>query len=406
MSELVRLRERELGGHQVVLAMSDYNQPVNHVATSLADAVHDLMEYRERLGVENNGVRPSRDIVLIGHSFGVPATQLMLQRFVERGQLHDHEGSIFDHVNYLGVDGAWRGFDVPKALETVARFPNALKVIHEVLLHAPGSPIAPGTPRGLFSVTNGLAGMRQFSKIHMPYRVDVHYAPFIGEHDSAPFLGQLVPPINNWYSSELGHGEIERLQSYLRNGPTGLHDLDGRIVTRIASRSPRMRTVFANLRAQRDANPEAFERLAAGLTEAAQRTQTPEEFAEHASVALGADRVDARDAESLRSFLRGTSVQRLNTLDRWSSLPMTRHFGLQQLVRALQRDANYARFAPQLRAAALESNTPEEFARRYDAILHAMLPLTYTGRHTDGMFPNENPTFVHDVAKVLRVENN
>ena len=240
--------------YQVVVAIADENRSMDKAGcgiADIADAVERFMKYRRELGL-TYGVAANPELRLVGHSMGGGIAQLMLQELVDRKELHDGPGSIFSRVIFIGMDSIWRGVDMPW------------------LLLAPG--IKELGKHGLTSLMNRGAVMNRLQRVHMPENVTTHFVTVRHKLTTSPEMRQFEP-IANWYSNELGKGELKKLWEFLRKGGTDLNKLDGFALGGII-RKQGLQNLWRTL--ARDADYAAHE---AEIRDAAVQARTIGEFA-------------------------------------------------------------------------------------------------------------------------------
>ncbi|MBU2574345.1 MAG: hypothetical protein KKH28_09750, partial [Elusimicrobia bacterium] len=146
----------------------------------------------------------------------------------------------------------WRGVDMPW------------------LLLAPG--IKELGKHGLLSLMNRGAVMNRLQRVHMPENVTTHFVTVRHKLTTSPEMRQFEP-IANWYSNELGKGELKKLWEFLRKGGTDLNKLDGFALGGII-RKQGLQNLWRTL--ARDADYAAHE---AEIRDAAVQARTIGEFA-------------------------------------------------------------------------------------------------------------------------------
>lgn len=269
--------------YQVAIAVVDQTLAIPRAGEQVADALAVLLRERGDRG---------RALRVIGHSFGAPIAQFMLEALALQGVIS--AGGVIPKALFLAMDGPWRGVDMP--------FPMAAPAVRQVsgwLLTR--LPLKKPPTQGTLSIFNRGPGMKRYQRIDLPPEVTTHFVTVLGNMDTGR-LNRHYEPVANWYSQELGAGELERLWWVLRR-----------------------------------------------------------------------DRGD------------------WNQYDTWALTGLARKQGLQNLVRTLERDADYGRLGWRLRQGALESATLEEFRSRYDDII-AQIVDTFQGHHTHFMWTD--PSFL------------
>ena len=93
--------------HHVVILISNHDQPWDHGGRYIAEALQQLIAYRQALG-EAQGIAPSKVLRLIGHSAGALTSQAMLCDLVNKGVFSGREDSLFSRVGFWAIDGPWR----------------------------------------------------------------------------------------------------------------------------------------------------------------------------------------------------------------------------------------------------------------------------------------------------------
>lgn len=247
--------------YQVLIAISNHRRPITENGRHLADAVVEMMAYRDALA-RRKGITPSRSLRLIGHSFGGVTAPMMLGELVERGLLDDSEESLFSSVLYVAMDAPWRGLDLP--------FPVRLPGIRHLGSWLLGR-IFPRANPGNFSLANNSKAMKELQGLVFPANVAIHHVTVLGPQETSARYRHLEP-VANWYSVELGQGELERLWEFHRQEMSTLGSLDswGAWLTR------RKGLAHLVLALARDAD---YPAIAPRLAEAARQARSAEEFA-------------------------------------------------------------------------------------------------------------------------------
>ncbi|MFH1619054.1 MAG: hypothetical protein ABIG11_04035 [bacterium] len=240
--------------YQVLIAVANEDRSIDKAGkgiADIADAVMQFMDYRRKLGLMY-GMTVSSELRLVGHSMGGGISQLLLQEHVDRKKLYDGPGSIFLRVIFIGMDSIWRGVDLPWAM------------------------LAPGIKElgkhGITSLMNRGAVMNRMQRVSMPDNVTTHFITIHHDLDTRPGM-RSFEPIANWYSNELGRGELKKLWDFLRKGKTDLNELDGFAMGGLI-RKQGLQNLWRTL--ARDADYSAHEQE---IRDAAVRATTKEEFA-------------------------------------------------------------------------------------------------------------------------------
>ncbi|OGR02596.1 MAG: hypothetical protein A2284_07255 [Deltaproteobacteria bacterium RIFOXYA12_FULL_61_11] len=256
--------------YQVVIAVTDQRQSMNRIGSDVAYAFESFLGHWVATG-ERRGVPASTKVRIIGHSYGVNISRLMLGYLIERGVLSDEDTSQLEEVFYLMLDGAWRGIDLPWVftLPLVKQlFGRAIPVLTLNKLH-----------QGALTVANGTDGMNELNTIVFPERVSVQLvaveAPDSAEVGPAKQYGQ-VEAVESWLPQELDQdrGELERVWNFYRHGG---HDLESLRSWRWAGtvRNSALKNLFITLLCDSDYPAHHYT-----LVEEAQRAANAEEFAD------------------------------------------------------------------------------------------------------------------------------
>lgn len=239
--------------YQVAILVVDESRPIPEAGLEGAKAVEALVRRHGWAG------RPFR---LIGHSLGAPISLILLDELAKAGRLG--EGGLFPKVLWVAIDGPWRGVDVPYP----ALAPGVRKVLAWLLTHLP----VPKHPTaGTLSVLNRTPAMERLRGIELPPEVTSHLVTVRGPQKSLPW-NRHYEPVANWFSEELGAGELKRLWQVLRERDPAWDRYDTWAVTGFA-RKQGLQNLQRALRRDTDA-----EGLEAELTRAARESRTPEEF--------------------------------------------------------------------------------------------------------------------------------
>ncbi|MFH1619055.1 MAG: hypothetical protein ABIG11_04040 [bacterium] len=244
--------------YQVLIAVADEDRSMDKVGRGIADAMEQFMEYRRKLGL-TYGIALNSELRLAAYSMGGVITQLMLQEFVDREKLYDGPGSMFSRVIFIGLDSIWRGVDMPW------------------ILLAPG--IKELGSHGITSVMNRGAVMNRMQRSRMPKNVTTHLVTIRHNMFTSPGMRQF-DPIANWYSNELGKGELKKLWDFLREGRTDMNELDGFAMGGLI-RKQGLQNLWRTL--ARDADYPAY---AAEFKDAAVQARTIKEFASRYDAAV------------------------------------------------------------------------------------------------------------------------
>lgn len=237
--------------YQVIVAVVNDNRSMYENGRDLAGVLALFMDYRRKLGVAS-GIAAGSELRLVTHSMGGGIGQLMLQELVDQKKLYSGPGAIFSKVLFIGMDSIWRGVDAPW------------------LAQAPG--IGELSKHGVMSVANRGAVMNRLQRISMPSNVTTHFVTVHHKLTTSPEQRQFEP-IANWYSNELGTGEVGKLRDFLRKGETDLNKLDDFAMGGLI-RKQGLQNLWRTL--ARDADYAAHE---AEIKGAAVRSDTTEEFA-------------------------------------------------------------------------------------------------------------------------------
>ncbi len=280
------------GPYQLLIGVSDQYQSIEASARSLAAALKEVLSCRRSLEPAAPELR------VLGHSTGGLIADLMLFDLARDGIIHDGPRSPIARTLFFAIDAPWRGVDIP----WLAMAPGIREAAAGLARRLPFSEdikkrVTPAT----LSVANRTPEMNTVARLQLPKRIVVHHVSVLGPLETPP-QRRYLEPVANWYSAELGDGELNTLWKFLKNGENDFNKLDG-----------------------------------------------------------------------------------------WAAGGLIRKQGLQNLMRALERDADYPRFALTLRQAAKQSKTLEEFSLRYDALISLIVD-TFHGAHTAFMW--EDPDFL------------
>ena len=193
--------------YQVVILISDHNQPWDHGGRHIADALQQFLENRQALG-DALGVRPSTIVRLIGHSAGTLTSQAMLVELAKRGILSDRQDSLISRIGFWAIDGPWRGVDMPWLVQI-----SGLKYLGPLLVHPPIK-----LDRGAQSVINRLGRLMDIvtQDLGLPSRLlTTRHVFATGMQDTSPRLRHFEP-VSSILWEELGEGEGEVLYEFLK----------------------------------------------------------------------------------------------------------------------------------------------------------------------------------------------
>ncbi|MBI4424854.1 MAG: hypothetical protein HY554_14070 [Elusimicrobia bacterium] len=250
--------------YQVLIGISDQRRTHRVNARQMADAVHEVLRYRASRRARR-GLKARSDLRVSGHSFGAFIAYRTLDELARRGALGQGAEALAGRALYVGIDGPWRGADVP----WVFLAPGVKQVAGNVL---PLLPLPKRLTPGTLSTINRTRLMVEMRDVTLPPSVTVQFVTVRGPLDTSPGWRHLEP-VADWYSAELGKGELKRLWEFLRRGERDPNQLDGWAHLALF-RTQGLQNLYRFL--QRDAD---FPAHAGALVEAARRAGTPEEFA-------------------------------------------------------------------------------------------------------------------------------
>jgi uncharacterized RDD family membrane protein YckC/pimeloyl-ACP methyl ester carboxylesterase len=210
---VARLQDR----YQVVIAIYNQKLPLDRNSKYLAMAIKEFMNYRHRLATAR-GIEPSKELRLIGHSYGCLAGELILANLAEDGLADHGSGSSFSRVLFVCIDGPWRGFDVP----WVFTLPGVKHVVRQLL---PRVPLPKPATRSSLSVVNRTSSMNAVADAHFPQSVTVRLLT-VPPGPTELSLDRRVEPVDSWYSFELAKNELEQIWAFLREGETNWNALE------------------------------------------------------------------------------------------------------------------------------------------------------------------------------------
>jgi hypothetical protein len=266
--------------YQVLVAISDHRRSIAENGRELADAFEEVLRWRLALArqVESDleprssrslrslgdrALTATRNLRLIGHSFGGATGYLMLGELHRRGLLGDAPQALCDRVLFIGIDAPWRGIDVPWCFTV----PGVKQLASLVLSRAfPGR-----TNEGNLSLVNRTRAMRDLRGLQLPDCVTHQFVTVLGHQDTSPRWRHLEP-ISNWYSVELARGELERLWKFYKSGGEDTGSLKGWALP--FTRTSGLLHLVLTL-----ARDEDYAAHAPSFVAAARAARTPEEFA-------------------------------------------------------------------------------------------------------------------------------
>ncbi|MBI4346396.1 MAG: hypothetical protein HY553_06050 [Elusimicrobia bacterium] len=243
------------GEYQVALAVVDETRPLPEAGRLVANALLRLLSERGDRG------RPLR---VIGHSFGAPIGFFAIAELGRRGAIG--AGAPIPKLLYVAMEGSWRGVDLPFVLTA----PGLRQVAGFVAKRVPAR--KPATDATL-SIFNRWPGMNAYRQAELPEAVTLELVTVLGPQDTGPRTRHFEP-VANWYSAELGAGELKRLWKVLRRDRGRFDDLDTWAFGGLF-RKQGLQNLARTL--ERDAD---FDAAGWTLRRAALESRTPEEFAE------------------------------------------------------------------------------------------------------------------------------
>ncbi len=191
--------------YQIVLAVTDQRQRMDRIGSELATAVEGFLLHRRALG-QAQGIEVSTRLRIIGHSYGVNLSRLMLGHLIERGLLEEGSDTLIGEVLHVLLDGAWRGLDLPWVF--------TLPVLKQLLGRALPVLTLHKLHDGAMTVANGTDGMNRLNTIVLPPSVTVQIAAVESPDGEGPAkqYGQ-VEAVESWLPGELDvdRGELERV---------------------------------------------------------------------------------------------------------------------------------------------------------------------------------------------------
>jgi hypothetical protein len=207
-----------------------------------------------------------------------------LTELAKQGKLDGGPASVFSHVRFLGIDGPWAGQDAPWLL--VNRLTEWLLKPILFRFKLPGH-----YPRGGLSVLNRTTTMDGIRNLKLPRSVETQLVTVLGGPNAqpgaakkpqglvsrllSPLTGRFREPVDNWYSRELGPGELDRIWRFLKSGATNPNKLDSWEIAGLV-RKQRAQNLLRALRYDGD-----YPKYEAELIAAARTARTAEEFAPH-----------------------------------------------------------------------------------------------------------------------------
>lgn len=247
-----------LGGRfQLVFAIFNQNHPLDRNGRDLADALAKFAEYRRALALAR-GLAPSRELRVLGHSYGGLAVQLMVAELVKAGLIQEAGAGLFSRVRLFIVDAGWRGVDLPWAFT----LPGIKHVMREAL---PRLPLPKRAWRSSLSVANRTSSMDAIKELRFPDSITVRVV-------NVPARQRVVEPVAGWHSFELKPGELERIWDFYRHGGNDFRRLE-RWSHLGLTRRQELLQLFKTL--SRDSD---YPALAAELAQEAARSDTLEDF--------------------------------------------------------------------------------------------------------------------------------